>query len=188
MKCMVWLLICCSLGLSAKDEIPLSMTVGDYEQIIGDIVGNQPANKEIMYVNMLFQLKAPIRYSDDALKQIERILARTSDHRFAKSYSVNPLYRKWMLEIVSDFRTYNADKEARIQRLAADMDDSGHSIGDALNTMPGNQLLYLIRFLGSSKHRPLLERADGKMISSSQLLVVMQEEQNSRVTGTASTH
>lgn len=167
--------------MMANDEIPGNLTVGDYESVIREVVVKQPSNKEIMFIDMLYQLDSNLRYDERSLKQIERYLYKTRDRRFAKIFEVDPLYKNWMLEIIADFRHYNANKSQVIMGLANDMDHAGHILGNALNSMPTYQLLYLIRYLGSSPHRILKDLGNKKVLTSSQLLIVLQEEQNSRM-------
>lgn len=168
-------------AMSNASEFPDNAETIDYFPIIEKVVKTEPRDKHVMYVNMLFfQLKKNVSFDSNALKGLERELKHTSDRKFKKIYGVDSKYRHWMLDGITEMSAYSKIVDSEINSLAMDMDDAGLVLGESVDNMPSFKLLYIIKYLSSGMKRTLIERPNRKSITTAQLLVILQAEQNSR--------
>ena len=119
------------------------------------------------------------------LGELYRVMDQMSDRQFEKRFETDRRYRARLLINLREMRAYCKSREADVIDLATKMDASGHLIAGALSNTNTNQLIYLIHYLSTSPTRPLRQMSKGRWITASQLMVVMQLEQNQRNSATA---
>lgn len=154
----------------------------DARAVMAVIVAEQPADREVMFVNLLFaHLKAEIAFDADNLKTFYNTVEQMSARRFEKIYGGDPGVRTWLMDNLQDLRRFNEAKWNDLNRLAKLMSFKQGSLElqEALTNLSRRKLLFLIQF--ASKQKPLEVLAQGDAdINTLQLLTVMRAELNAR--------
>ncbi len=163
------------------DDVKLNVSDADVHEIIASIVSRNPINREVLFIDMLYGSKASLCTDDNVLREMARSLTDLKDQRFAEDFATNPKYRLWLLDAVHELRFNYASKEQDLQLLAQHFESTSQTIGLSLNNVSQYKLLYLIRYLGTMRGRAIIVPTKGKGVSATQLLVLLQEEHNSRL-------
>lgn len=173
-------LLVCFAPAPVLDDPELKLSATDVHEIIARIVARQPADREILFVDLLYGAKAELCSDDRVLQELERSLHETGDQRFADDFATDPKYRLWLLDAVQELRFNLASREQDLMLLAQYFESTSLRLGLSLNHVSHYKLLYLIRYLGTARGRAIIVPTNGKGVLATQLLVLLQAEHSSR--------
>lgn len=148
--------------------------------LVAHIVQRQPADREIMFIEMLFS--GPNRnmlFHDQDLEGLVNMVRKTRNKRFARDYEADVKYRAWLLDNLDEVRAYNQSKWDDLNAVAVKMSDASLEMNDRLNNLNKRNLLYLIQFAAGLPSSQVLTDKPFR-ISVGQLLPVLRAEYNTR--------
>ncbi len=162
------------------DEPELKLSATDVHEIIARIVARNPVDREVLFIDLLYGSKTELCADDRALKELESNLHELGDQRFAEAFSADAKYRRWLLDAVQELRFNLASRDQDLQLLAQHFESASLKLGLSLNHVSHYKLLYLIRYLGTTRGRSIVVPTSGKGVLATQLLVLLQSEHSSR--------
>ncbi|CAM2009331.1 hypothetical protein [Acanthopleuribacter pedis] len=148
--------------------------------LVAHLVKRQPANREIMFVEMLFSSShRDLFFDNKSLDGLAKMLRKTRDKRFQRDFDADAKYRSWLLSNLEELKAYNDSKQDDLVGVALRMNDASLEMNDRLNNLNKRNLLYLIQYAARLPMKQTLSE-EPFVISVGQLLPVLRAEYNSR--------